>query len=214
VQRKVFRIEQMIAGPRTPEPRAPIEIQRYEHAAARRNGDAAGTVPQLASELASIRDTLADNRRDLAALLGDGKERRMARAADELAAANDGMEKATQKILKSVEAIDDSAKALTASLRDNYNRGLAQDIQDQVVEIYEACNFQDIAGQRIGKAIAALTAIEQQVSGMLARCDGIDAVPARPALPPLAPAHSLLNGPRLDSDNGHASQRDIDKMFG
>jgi hypothetical protein len=32
----------------------------------------------------------------------------------------------------------------------------------------------------------------------------------------LAPARatSLINGPKLDGDAGHASQRDIDKMFG
>ncbi len=45
----------------------------------------------------------------------------MARATDELGAAIDGMESATLKILKSVETIDDNAKALTASIQDDYN---------------------------------------------------------------------------------------------
>jgi chemotaxis protein CheZ len=132
----------------------------------------------------------------------------MARAAGELGAAVAGMEKATQKILQQAECIDECAKALTATLKDDYKRGLAQDIQDHTVQIYEASNFQDIAGQRIANVIETLNLIEQQLSVMLARCDG-DAAQA-----PLKPAgNGLINGPKLDGDTGHASQSDIDTMF-
>ena len=122
------------------------------------------------------------------------------------------MEAATQTILKSVEAIDDSAKALSASIKEKYKRGLAQDIQDNVLRVYESCNFQDIAGQRIGKAMKTLAAIERQVTDMLARCDGNSA--KRGAAPPASNERGLLNGPRLGRDTGHASQNDIDRMFG
>lgn len=167
----------------------------------------------LTTELTLIRETIARNKRDLGNLIGDGKERHMARAADELGAAVDGMETATQKILKSVEVIDDSAKALSASMKDDYKRGLAQDIQENVMRIYESCNFQDIAGQRIGKVMATLTAIEEQVADMLERCNGIAA--AAPQQRAALPAdRGLLNGPKLTGDAGHASQHDIDKMFG
>ena len=87
----------------------------------------------------------------------------MAHAAGKLGAAVDGMEKATQKILKSSEVIDESASALAASLKTDYQRGLAQDIQDHVVQIFEACNFQDLSGQRIGNVIETLNTIEDQV---------------------------------------------------
>ncbi len=60
----------------------------------------------------------------------------------------------------SAEVVDDSAKALTATLKDDYKRGLAQDIQDHVVQIYEACNFQDLAGQRIGNVVATMAMLE------------------------------------------------------
>lgn len=186
------------------------EQPSHEQPCARDGGD---SVHSLKAELMLIRDTIARNKRDLGGLIGDGKERHMARAADELGAAVDGMETATQKILKSVEVIDDSAKALTASIKDDYKRGLAQDIQDNVVRIYESCNFQDIAGQRIGKVMATLNTIEEQVADILARCNGIPL--AKPQSRPAPPAErGLLNGPKLDGDAGHASQRDIDKMFG
>jgi len=175
--------------------------------------DGAGPVQSLEAELALIRETIAHNIRELGALICDGNERRMARAADELSAAVDGMETATDGILKSVEIVDESAKALTATLRDDYKRGLAADIQDQVVKIYEACNFQDLAGQRIAKAISTLTTIEEQVAAALARCHGVS--PAQSNAPAkVAAERAPLNGPKLDGDHGHASQHDIDKLFG
>ena len=79
------------------------------------------------------------------------------------------MEQATEKILKSAEVIEDGAKALAAAMKTDYERGLAQEIQDHVVKIYEACNFQDLSGQRIGHVIETLTMIEDQVEGMLDR---------------------------------------------
>jgi chemotaxis protein CheZ len=208
VQHRVFRVEQMSGTGQAQAPAAARVVSAFKAAPAR---SAAG-VTNLERSLALIQDAIARNKRELTALLADGKERRMARAAGELGAAVDAMEKATDKILKSTETIDESAKTLTASLRDDFKRGLAQEIQDHVVQIYEACNFQDLAGQRIGNVIATLTMIEDQVAGMIERCGQVGARGS--ATGTHAPAaRGLLNGPRLDGDSGHASQRDIDKIF-
>jgi chemotaxis protein CheZ len=133
----------------------------------------------------------------------------MAHAASKLGAAVEGMEKATVKILKSSEVIDESAKALAVTLKGDYESGLAQDIQDHVVKIYEACNFQDLAGQRIGNVIATLNLIEDRLAVLL------DPSKVQPCNSFAAgPAHGLLNGPRLDGASGHTSQSDIDELFG
>jgi chemotaxis protein CheZ len=121
------------------------------------------------------------------------------------------MDYATQKILKSSEVIDDSARALAAAQKNDYEHGLTQEIQDQVVLIYEACNFQDLAGQRITSVIGMMTMIEDQVAAMLDRCNGI-AVADKPTVAKSGDS-ALLNGPKLDGDAGHASQSDIDAMF-
>jgi chemotaxis protein CheZ len=134
----------------------------------------------------------------------------MTRAAGELGAAAAGMENATQTILHAAEAIDDDARALASALRSDYERGLAQDIQERTLAIYETCNFQDLDGQRIGKMIATLNLIEQQLAAMLDRYNGYAAKPA----PKPAAGRGLINGPKLDGDRGHAEQRDIDAMFG
>jgi chemotaxis protein CheZ len=196
VQRKVFRIEQM-AGKGRAQPQAARATEATPNAAAR--------------ELARIRETIAHSKRELMALQGSAAEPRMTRAAYELGAAIDGMEKATQKILKCSEAIDESAKTLAVTLKTPFNIGLAQDIQEQTIRIYEACNFQDLAGQRVAKAIAALQAVEEHVTRMTALWDNA-AVPSRPASAAHAPR--LVNGPKLDGDSGHITQSDIDAMFG
>jgi chemotaxis protein CheZ len=168
------------------------------------------TVQKLKAELALLHDTIARNKRELAAMIGDGGDRRMTRAAGELGAAVEGMEKCTVKILKSTEAIDETARALAASQKNDYERGLTQDIQDHVVKIYEACNFQDLGGQRIGNVIATLNMIEDQVAAMLDR--GKPPAASALAAEPAAEQY-LINGPRLDGAAGHQSQSDIDMMF-
>jgi chemotaxis protein CheZ len=167
------------------------------------------TMQGLENELVVLRETMACNRNDLAALVGERKDRRMARAAGELGAAIDAMEKATKTILDATEGIDDSAKSLGSVLKNEYGRGLAQDIQEHAVKIYEACNFQDLAGQRIAKVIATLALVEEQVAAVLDRCGGKVAATETPA-----GGSSLVNGPKLDGDSGHANQGDIDALFG
>jgi len=219
VQRKVFRVEQMFTGSRAAaanpveQRHVTDELKALRMLAEQRDGNASDVAQILKDELAQIHETITRNKRELAALIGDGKERRMARATDELRASVDGMDYATQKILKSVEVIDESARALTATLKDDYKRGLAQDIQDHVVQVYEACNFQDITGQRIGNVIGIMTMVEDQVAAMLDRCNAIGGRNEPPAQTKPVRGHGLLNGPKLDGDSGHADQRDIDKMF-
>ena len=143
-------------------------------------------------------------------LINDDKNRRMTRAAGDLGAAIEGMEAATQRILGSAEAIDDCARALTSAFSNDYHHGLAQDVQDHVVRIYEACNFQDLAGQRIGKVIAVLMMIEDRLVAMIARHNGSEEQPVGHGE---TSRERLVNGPRLDGETGYASHGDIDVMF-
>jgi chemotaxis protein CheZ len=204
VQRKVFRIEQMVGGASAAalDDSAQPVVEETQPAEAE---------SELARELTAIQLVILRNMRELSALIHDGNDRRMARAAGELGAAVENMETATQKILESAEAVDDCARALASALNDDYHHGLAQDVQDHVVRIYEACNFQDLAGQRIGKVIAMLMTVEERLVAMIQRHSGAGAQPVHASK--LAPSTELINGPRLDGASGHASQLDIDAMF-
>ena len=215
MQRKVFRVEQMFgdrraAAPREATERDPIDQLHALRALGERRDLAA---EDLKRELAIVQDVIARNREELAALIGESKTRRMARAAGELGAAVDCMEQASHRILQAAENIDDSAKSLGSVLKTDFEHGLAQDIQDHAVQIYEACNFHDLAGQRIAKVIATLNTVEEQLAGMLARCNALTSGADATGTAEPAENGGLLNGPKLDGDAGHASQGDIDAIF-
>ncbi|MEJ2375630.1 MAG: protein phosphatase CheZ [Pseudolabrys sp.] len=211
----MFRVEQLFGDRRAAARAKPAGVCAVEgRKAGHETGAGRATAgDNIRRELERVHDMLARNHAELGALIGENKSRRMARATGELGAAVDGMEKATHNILQAAEAIDDSAKSLGAALKDDFERSLAQDIQDRTVQVYEACNFQDLAGQRIAKVIEIILTPEEQLAAMLARCAALtrtpeDATAAEPA------DNGLLNGPKLDGDPGHASQADNDAIIG
>jgi chemotaxis protein CheZ len=84
-----------------------------------------------------------------------------------------------------------------------------------VVRIFEACNFQDLTGQRIAKVLATLAFVENRVARMLEIWGGREAfdgyAAATPAGRDIDPP--LVSGPKLNGDRGHVSQQEIDAMF-
>jgi chemotaxis protein CheZ len=118
----------------------------------------------------------------------------------ELAAVVSSTEQATQKILAAAEDIDSTANTLSAALAGRIEQELAQDIQDSVIHIFEACNFQDLIGQRVAKVSAAVKFVEENIARVLEEIH-------------TAAAAQTLHGPCLDGDRGHASQDDVDAMF-
>jgi chemotaxis protein CheZ len=94
-------------------------------------------------------------------------------------------------------------------------RLLSEEIQERVVSIFEACNFQDLTGQRISKVMATMKFIENHITVMMDIWGGVDAIKAH--APPIVDTREgdarLLNGPKTEGDVGHASQDDIDALF-
>jgi chemotaxis protein CheZ len=91
---------------------------------------------------------------------------------------------------------------------------LSEEIQERVVSIFEACNFQDLTGQRINKVMTTMKFIENHINAMMDIWGGVDAIKAHaPAIVDDREGDAkLLNGPKLDGDAGHASQNDIDAL--
>jgi chemotaxis protein CheZ len=85
-----------------------------------------------------------------------------------------------------------------------------------VTRVYEACNFQDITGQRITKVVKALQHIEQKVDGLLAIFgDGLHLATGEGRegsdLSRDEADRKLLNGPQLPDDA--STQDEIDKLL-
>ncbi|MBI4966792.1 MAG: protein phosphatase CheZ [Rhodospirillales bacterium] len=131
-------------------------------------------------------------------------------ATDELDAIVDATESATNSILDAVEMVE--------SLAAKAPEELAQQLTDCTTRIYEACNFQDITGQRITKVVKALKHIEDKIEALVTALSGEAAIAKAAAKAPRAEKAvditneaDLLNGPQLPDKA--SNQAEIDALF-
>ncbi len=165
-------------------------------------------------ELESMYEAISKTKREIATLHVSGcNGHELSRVTDELDAVVGGTEQATETILEAAEIIDDRSNSLTAALT-GLNRGLAQDIQDNIVLVFEACNFQDLTGQRITKVVNTLRFVEERIVKMMEIWGGAEKFKdIEVELEHRMGDQGLLNGPSLNSDMDIASQDDIDALF-
>jgi chemotaxis protein CheZ len=171
---------------------------------------------KLKGELDLIQDAIIRTKQEIATVHVTGFEGpEMVRVTNELDAIVGGTESATDTILSNAEEIDQLASTLAPRLKDEQNQQLVQDMQERVIKIFEACNFQDLTGQRITKVVGTLKFIETHIVRMMEIWGGLDAfkgIEAETIAQRKGDAR-LLNGPRIAGESGHASQDDIDAMF-
>jgi chemotaxis protein CheZ len=198
---KVFRVEQTSSiGPSTdssdiPERRA-FRIQ-------------SSSLRQLQHEADAIHTAIARTKQEIAMLHAGASGRGGPRAARELDAVVDGTERAAHQIMDAAEAIGKAAKSLTTfQTKDDT---ATQQIRDNLLRIFEACNFQDLSGQRIAKVLAMLQFIDESIARMMEIWGGADAF--KPYAGEATSEPSLLHGPKLAGDSGHVTQADIDAIL-
>lgn len=171
---------------------------------------------KLKVELDLIHEAINRTKEEIAVLHGtsfSGDE--MSKVTGELGAIVGGTEEATDQILAAAEAIDQAASALAKGTSADQQERMVADISERVISIFEACNFQDLTGQRISKVMNTMKFIEHHINVMMEIWGGVDAIKAHaPAILDTREGDAkLLNGPKLDGDEGHASQNDIDALF-
>jgi len=174
-------------------------------------------VRKLKVELDGMYDAITRTKKEIATLHANSfQETNMSRATDQLDAVVGGTEQATTAILGAAEEIDQFAAMLQHKLSQAEDVALAEDIQHQIIKIFEACNFQDLTGQRITKVVNTLRFIEQRIVRMMDVWGGLDAFRDIEPEPMERPTghKELLNGPALDDEPDRSSQADIDALFG
>jgi chemotaxis protein CheZ len=121
----------------------------------------------------------------------------------------DAVVKATEEAAHTImDAADEIQNVVGASSAD---AALKQQITDITARIYEACNFQDLTGQRIKKVMHALDFTESRIRRLIGLFSS-DGTVNPEELAKITPANDgMLDGPQLP---GQApSQADIDAMF-
>lgn len=143
-------------------------------------------------------------------------------AAGELNAVVFDTESATNKILAAAETIEMLAGTVQSEQTLDAKNRRAQDIAAQVAVIYEACNFQDITGQRIQRVCDTLNFVEARISRMAEVWGGLDhlaglmskEIKSMEEKQAMLGTHGLANGPKLAGEaDGHVDQSAIDALF-
>ena len=114
-------------------------------------GDLSAKEVALLAELEGLGRTVARAKEEVARLkVEDITESHIPSATDELDAIVDHTAGATNEILDCCEVLEDVAAHIGGAE--------AEALAGAITRIYEACSFQDITGQRIGKVVAAKAA--------------------------------------------------------
>ncbi len=125
------------------------------------DGDISATDLRLYKEVVDLAKFIETAKQEIAALQpAEIRDEHIRTATDELDAVIGATEKATFAIFDACDAIGAIAGQTDA---DNSAK-----LNDQITKIYEACNFQDITGQRISKVVRTLKHIESKVDMIVA----------------------------------------------
>lgn len=170
-------------------------------------GEMTGHDLRIYAELEALARYIAQAKREIAAIQpADIHQEHIPRATDELDAVVGATEDATNRIMDACDQIT----GLTGEVPPD----VAARLSAITTGIYEACNFQDITGQRISKVVRALKHIESKVEALLTAFG--ESVERRH--PDAAADVSkdddekfLLNGPQLPGNS--VDQAFIDSLF-
>lgn len=170
----------------------------------------------LRTEVRALSRSIHDTKREIKAL-GMNEEDKFSIVTNELDEIVAATERATETILNSAEKIDDLAQQLRQHSPDQFVTQLTDEMLENTIAMFEACNFQDLCGQRTTKVVNSLKFIEERVDKMMEiwgeenfdTVDHPDDVQAAEAN--RAPEGEELHGPA--EHGGGISQADIDALF-
>jgi chemotaxis protein CheZ len=166
------------------------------------SGDLSAHQTSLLAEVEALGRTIASAKAEIAALrIDDIKDNHIPFATDELDAIVEHTASATNAILNSCETLDEVAADLSGET--------AARLQTATTQIYEACGFQDITGQRITKVVTTLKTIEAKVAQIIRTFATSE--PDATAEAPVQEEASLLNGPQHPAVA--MDQSDIDRLL-
>jgi chemotaxis protein CheZ len=173
-------------------------------------GDLSEMNLKLYAEVESLARYIVTAKGEIAALRPDEiMSTHLPSATDELDAIVGSTEDAANGILQAMESLETLTSEMTPEI--------AEKVTEAVTQVYEACNFQDITGQRITKVVKALKHIEAKVDALVSAFG--NEISKYKATQPEAGAPepdttsdaALLNGPQLP-DNA-SKQNDIDALL-
>ncbi len=117
-------------------------------------------VEAIAARITLTKQEIANLRHPLA------KEDKLQSASMELSAVVKATEEATTKIMQVAEHLDEIVREITPHMSDAYVVSRLNEMTEQITQLFEACSFQDLTGQRITKVVKTIDYIEERVETM------------------------------------------------
>ena len=178
----------------------------------------------LKKELLGLFGHIHKIRRELAALTPAEQPDHFASMAEQLDAIIDATETATNTIMENCEGIEAEMDKSRAHTQDPELTTAFDTVTQNVNNIFEACAFQDITGQRVTKVVNSLKFVEERVNAIILAWGQdelsrvVDDIKEKVTVDP---DKNLLHGPQLKGqgiDQGEVdrilAQNEIDKLFG
>ena len=120
---------------------------------------------QIFDELVKMSEAISRTRREIAQIRPPHQfDKQLGTASEELDHIVEATETATSEILQAAEDIQEAAWSLREK---GIEIALCDTIDQRATDIYTACSFQDITGQRTAKVVKALRYIEQRINAMI-----------------------------------------------
>ncbi|MEE4011832.1 protein phosphatase CheZ [Roseibium sp. FZY0029] len=160
-------------------------------------------------DIADMHEAIERTKAEIANIKAEGEEsNRFVDASHELDAIVTQTEGATQSILEAAEQIQEKAWVLRENGAED---AICDDIDAKATEIFMACSFQDLTGQRTNKVVQVLRYLESRINLMI-NIWGIQEMDADATAGPVdnRPDAHLLNGPQL---SGGVSQTNVDELM-
>jgi len=164
----------------------------------------------ILAELVDISDAIVRTRREIAQLRPPQEfDKHLSSASEELDQIVEATERATSEILSAAEDVQEVAWTLR-------EKGVTPELCDRLdqhaIDIYTACSFQDITGQRTAKVVRALHHVEDRINTMIGAWRSGGAVRTTPPRERGGEEdRHLLSGPPKDGEG--LDQRDVDAML-
>lgn len=183
-------------------------IQRLEKVVTRQR-----KVPDLDKirlDIADMHEAIERTKSEISNIKDEGDEsNRFVDASHELDAIITQTEGATQSILEAAEQIQEKAWILRENGGDD---AACDEIDAKATEIFMACSFQDLTGQRTNKVVQVLRYLESRINLMIGIW-GIEEMEAEADAGPVdsRPDAHLLNGPQHEGKG--VSQNSVDELM-
>ncbi len=170
-------------------------------------------VAALKKELLGLFQYMQRVRQEIAAINRPvDEEHQFDSMAEQLDAIVAATEKATNTIMEMMEKNGKAIDQLRGMAKSKKVGALLDGMESNQAEVFEACSFQDITGQRINKVAKSLTYVETRVGNLIdiwgkAELDSVEVMVDKVK----TEDEKLLEGPQLEGKG--LSQDDIDALF-